>query len=98
MPVFTASYHELRQEAYEKAKRVLTENRDKLDTIAHRLIEVETLDAAQFAAFFDDDQDGEKMVMPGTPLPVKDARERPSELDRDRPSPKLDSPPRPAPA
>jgi len=85
-------------EAYEVAKRILTANRDKLDTIAHRLIEVETLDAKQFAVFFDGDQDEETPVMPGTPLPVRDARERPAELDRERPSPKLDSPPRPAPA
>jgi cell division protease FtsH len=85
-------------DAYATAKRVLTENRDKLDTIAQRLIEVETLDAAQFAAFFDEDQDDGTTVMPGTPLPVRDTRERPAELDRDRPSPKLDSPPRPAPA
>jgi cell division protease FtsH len=85
-------------EAHEMAKGVLTGNRDKLDTIAKRLIEVETLDAAQFAAFFDEDQDDETTVMPGTPLPVRDTRERSAELDRDRPSPKLDSPPRPAPA
>jgi cell division protease FtsH len=85
-------------EAHATAKRVLAENRDKLDAIAHRLIEVETLDAAQFAAFFDEDQDEETTVMPGTPLPVRDTRERPAELDRDRPAPKLDSPPRPAPA
>jgi cell division protease FtsH len=85
-------------EAHETAKRVLAENRDKLDAIAHRLIEVETLDGAQFAAFFDEDQDEETTVMPGTPLPVRATRERPAELDRDRPAPKLDSPPRPAPA
>lgn len=35
------------KECYEKAKRVLTENRDKLDLIATTLLEVETLDAEQ---------------------------------------------------
>ena len=33
------------KECYEKARKVLTENRDKLDVIANTLLEVETLDA-----------------------------------------------------
>ncbi|MGM7637404.1 ATP-dependent zinc metalloprotease FtsH [Bacillus sp. Hm123] len=32
---------------YERAKEILTENRDKLDVIANTLLEIETLDAAQ---------------------------------------------------
>ncbi len=36
-------------EAYEKAKDVLTRYRDKLEAVANRLIEVETLDASEFA-------------------------------------------------
>ncbi len=39
-------------EAYTKAKSILMEYRDKLDAIAQRLIEVETIDAAEFEAFF----------------------------------------------
>lgn len=35
------------KECYEKAKTVLTENRDKLDLIANTLLEIETLDAEQ---------------------------------------------------
>ncbi|PLR78921.1 cell division protein FtsH [Bacillus sp. V3-13] len=35
------------KDCYEKAKNVLTENRDKLDLIANTLLEVETLDAEQ---------------------------------------------------
>ena len=35
------------KECYEKARRILTENRDKLDIIAKTLLEVETLDAEQ---------------------------------------------------
>lgn len=35
------------KECYEKARKVLTENRDKLDVIAKTLLEVETLDAEQ---------------------------------------------------
>ncbi|MBM7663440.1 cell division protease FtsH [Bacillus mesophilus] len=35
------------KESYEKARQILTENRDKLELIAKTLLEVETLDAAQ---------------------------------------------------
>jgi cell division protease FtsH len=85
-------------EAYDIAKRVLTENRDKLDAIAQRLIEVETLDAKEFAVFFEEEQDDEASVMPGTPPSFREPRERSTGTERDRPSPTLDSPPRPAPA
>ncbi len=85
-------------EAYETAKRTLTENRDKLDAIATRLIEVETLDAVEFAAFFDGDEDEEVPVMPSKPPTVPQTSERPAGLERDRPSPTLDRPPSPAPA
>ena len=36
--------------AYERAKRILTEHRDKLLTLAHTLLEVETVDREQFEA------------------------------------------------
>jgi len=36
--------------AHDKARQILTEHRDKLDLIAHTLIEVETLDEKTFAA------------------------------------------------
>lgn len=35
------------KECYERAKQILTENRDKLELIANTLLEIETLDAAQ---------------------------------------------------
>jgi cell division protease FtsH len=35
------------KECYEKARKVLTENREKLNVIANTLLEVETLDAEQ---------------------------------------------------
>ncbi len=41
------------KECYEKAKRVLTENRDKLNLIANTLLEVETLDAEQIKHLFE---------------------------------------------
>ncbi len=41
------------KECYEKARRVLTENRDKLDIIAKTLLKVETLDAEQIKHLVD---------------------------------------------
>ena len=41
------------KECYEKAKRVLTENREKLNLIATTLLEVETLDAEQIKSLMD---------------------------------------------
>ncbi len=35
------------KESYERARQILTENRDKLELVAQTLLEVETLDAAQ---------------------------------------------------
>ena len=43
---------------YERAKKILTEHRDKLELIAEKLLEVETLDARQIKSLF------EKGVMP----------------------------------
>ncbi len=41
------------KECYEKARRLLTENRDKLELIANTLLEVETLDAEQIKHLFE---------------------------------------------
>ena len=40
------------EEAYAKAEEILTANMDKLNLIAETLLDVETLDAAQFEALF----------------------------------------------
>jgi cell division protease FtsH len=87
-------------EAHERARQTLTENRETLDEIAARLIEVETLDANEFAAFFaeDEDDDQEAPVAPSRPPAPQETRERPAAYERDRPSPTLDTPPSPAPA
>ncbi|MFJ7748040.1 ATP-dependent zinc metalloprotease FtsH [Peribacillus sp. NPDC097295] len=40
------------REAYERCKKILTENREKLDLVAKTLLEVETLDAEQIKGLF----------------------------------------------
>jgi cell division protease FtsH len=40
-------------EAYERAKQILTEHRDKLEVVAQKLIELETLDAETFRAIME---------------------------------------------
>jgi cell division protease FtsH len=47
--------HEVRSlvsDAYNRARQILVDNRDKLDAVAQRLIEVETLSRAEFEAIF----------------------------------------------
>lgn len=41
------------KECYEKARKILTENRDKLEAIAQALLEVETLDARQIRYIYE---------------------------------------------
>ncbi|MFC4403594.1 ATP-dependent zinc metalloprotease FtsH [Gracilibacillus xinjiangensis] len=56
------------QTCYDRAKEILTQNRDKLELVAKTLLEVETLDASQIKSLFEDgvmpdpvvsEQDGE---------------------------------------
>jgi len=84
-------------EAHERANDVLARYREQLDRIAQRLIEVETLDADEFAALFEGVSDKEPETpessppMPGVERPA--ARPAP-----ERRAPTLDMPPAPAPA
>ena len=50
------------KECYEKAKKILTENRDKLNLIAKTLLEVETLDAEQIKYLIDNGHLPEKQI------------------------------------
>lgn len=80
------------KESYERAKKILTENRDKLELIAQTLLEIETLDAEQIkhlvdhgtlperpAASLDKKQEDVKVNI----LPKKD-EEQTSEIHEDR--------------
>ncbi|MER2058784.1 MAG: cell division protein FtsH, partial [Niallia sp.] len=42
------------KECYERAKQILTENREKLNLIAETLLEIETLDAEQINSLYKD--------------------------------------------
>ncbi len=50
--------------AYNRAKAILSTYRNKLDAVAQRLIEVETLEAPEFEAFFQDVLDGRPSEVP----------------------------------
>lgn len=82
--------------AHQKATQILTDNRDKLDMISQRLLEVETLEAAEFVALIDGkDLPASPPPSSGSPKVSQTKSAEPSE--RTRPSP-LDRPPSPSPA
>jgi cell division protease FtsH len=85
-------------EQYELARQLLTDNRDKLELIAHTLLEVETLEAEEFAALMDgEDPAGAVSSSPTAPqAPEPDPGDK--RRGWDRPKPKLDLPPAPTPA
>jgi len=84
-------------EAHERANDTLARYREQLDRIAQRLIEVETLDADEFAALFEGVSDKEPETPESSPpMPgVERAAARPAP---ERRAPTLDMPPAPAPA
>jgi cell division protease FtsH len=85
------------QAAYESATQVLIEHRDQLDALAAKLIEVETLEAAQFIAVIEG-RDIPEEPTPGGGIPEPTAPAGGEELEPGPSGPALDMPPRPAPA
>lgn len=80
---------------YERARRLLQENRDKLDLVAKTLLERETLEADEFVALME----GKELPPPSPPNKPqrKTAVSGPGEsVERGKPS--LDLPPAPSPA
>ncbi|MGQ0603814.1 MAG: ATP-dependent zinc metalloprotease FtsH [Anaerolineales bacterium] len=55
--------------AYERARSILTQYRDKLDAIADRLIEIETIDAAEFNRLFPSPIGRKQRPLPPAPSP-----------------------------
>ncbi len=82
--------------AHHLATKILTDNRDKLDTVSQHLLEVETLEAVEFVALVEGkDLPAAPPPSPGSP---KVGQMKPAESgERTRSSP-LDRPPSPSPA
>lgn len=78
---------------YERAKQLLSENRERLELVARRLLEVETLEADEFVALME----GRPMSQSGS-SPVKSGPTAASGRVEWTPPPKLDLPPAPSPA
>lgn len=80
---------------YEKARQILSENREKLDLVAQKLLEVETLEAEEFVALLE----GKDLSSPSsgqrTPPPTNPEANKQSP---DWKSSSLDLPPAPSPA
>jgi cell division protease FtsH len=80
-------------EAYDQARSVLTTHRDKLDAVARRLIDVETIDNAEFNAIMSDG------LPPASVLPAEPSTPQPEALETesaDLSAPTLDLPPSPS--
>ncbi len=80
---------------YERTKKLLQESRDKLDRIARALLEVETLEAAEFISLMDGND-----LPPSPPgaTPLPQPQPEPSGKPADWKPPARDLPPAPAPA
>jgi cell division protease FtsH len=84
-------------EAHERARVLLIENRDKLDLVAETLLEVETLDRAQFVRLMDGEPEDEEKSDDTPSAKAKTKRKASKASEEDAP-PSLDMPPAPAPA
>jgi len=82
--------------AHERARQILAEHRAQLNRVAQKLLEVETLEAEEFVATLEGRTVPEEPTSGGMPTPVvPGGRKQPAPT---QPGPKLDMPPRPAPA
>jgi len=80
-------------QAYERAMVVLTEHREELDRLAQKLIEVETLEADEFIAVIEGRLPPHSATGGSVPVEVPAPSHAPVKT-----APKLEMPPRPAPA
>lgn len=93
--------HALVQEQYERAKKILLEQREKLDLIAQRLLEVETLSREEFLVLMGENPDDfdesnrRKVAPPPSSKPSGEVRVEEPPIGADNP-PKLGSAPTPA--
>ncbi|MFW6069213.1 MAG: ATP-dependent metallopeptidase FtsH/Yme1/Tma family protein, partial [Chloroflexota bacterium] len=82
---------------YGRARTILEEHRDKLELVAQRLLEVETLEAADFVALMEG-QDTQPAPPSGTPSPKSSEASPEEDSQREWKPPNLDLPPAPSPA
>jgi cell division protease FtsH len=86
------------QGAHKKATDVLTKHRKQLDRVATTLMDVETLDAEEFAALFEGTGGKKPEPSEGTPPPPSGSEQPVDRKAPERGKPALDMPPAPAPA
>jgi len=84
------------QEAHKKATDVLSKHREELDRIAETLMDVETLNATEFAALFEGT--GSETPEPSESTPPPGSEQPVNKKAPERGKPTLDMPPAPAPA
>jgi cell division protease FtsH len=80
---------------YKRAFKILTEHRDKLELVAQKLLEIETLDAEEFVALIEGNDP--PTSNPGSTPPPQPSPPKPSSPVEWKPS-GLDLPPAPSPA
>jgi cell division protease FtsH len=57
--------HTMVQAQYDRARQILTDNRDKLELVTERLLEVETLSRDEFLVLMGEEPEGNEGVQPG---------------------------------
>jgi cell division protease FtsH len=83
-------------DAYERARTILSDHRDKLELIAQTLLEVETLDRESFTRLMAGEPEAEETPTNTPPKPARSRAKKPVGSEAEGPS--LDLPPAPAPA
>lgn len=83
--------------AYERARDILVHHREQLDRIAQRLMEVETLNANEFAALFEGASEETPKAPESSPSTSPGAERTTEQPAPERRKPALDMPPAPAP-
>jgi cell division protease FtsH len=91
-----AEVHDLVQMQYERARKVLKENRDKLDAVAERLLEVETLGRNDFLLLMGEEPEDDHGVTPEPTPEAKPPAEGSQTVGGEDMPPQLGSAPSPA--
>jgi cell division protease FtsH len=84
--------------AYQTTTNILTENRDKLEMIAQRLLEVETIEGAEFVAIIEGKSVDPQATSSAPPTGSSRSSQPKNSESVERHRPSLDLPPKPTPA